>query len=114
MTDDSGTAAMNVSAKLLALRQACDRMGIKWHWKHKESSLEELIRRKAAPVSGLQAMGEAVDKVMTDVVDEVITTMEPEREKRHVPQDVLDALAYCDGYHRGNTKCIREYIEEIR
>ncbi len=106
--------AVNVPPRLLGLRQTCDSMNIKWHWKHKESSLEELIKRKAAPVSGLQAMGEAVDKVMTDVVEEVVTAAEPEREKREIPQDVLDALDYCNGYHRGNTKCIRAYIDEIR
>ncbi len=109
MTDDSGTAAMSVSAKLLALRQDCDRMDIKWHWRHKESTLEELIKEKK-PSLEIKATSDNF-VLHTTVTPEA---PESEREKRHVPQDVLDALAYCDGYHRGNTKCIRAYIEEIR
>jgi len=71
----------------------CDSMDIKWHWKHKESSLEKLINIEPEEVT------EAAP--------------EPEREQRSIPQDVLDALDYCNGYHRGNTKRIREYIESI-
>ena len=93
MTDDSGVAAMSVSARLLELRQTCDSMDIKWHWKHKESSLEKLINIEPAEVA------EAAP--------------EPEREQRSIPQDVLDALDYCGSYHRGNTARIREYIESI-
>jgi len=105
MTDDSGVAAMSVSARLLELRQTCDSMDIKWHWKHKESSLEKLINIESVEVA---------DQADPYSHADVAAFPERVREKREVPQDVLDALAYCDGYHRGNTKRIRAYIEELR
>ncbi len=104
MTDDSGVAAMSVSRKLLALRQTCDSMDIKWHWRNKESTLEKLINENVDPVF----TAHVIDHVK---VAEAVS--EPIREKRSIPQDVLDALDYCNGYHRGNTKRIREYIESI-
>ena len=101
--------AVKVSPRLLELRQACDRVDIKWHWRHKESTLEELIAKNVeftvpAPACQVDALPNT----------DVSTFPERVREKRHIPQDVLGALEYCDGYHRGNTKCIRAYIEEIR
>jgi hypothetical protein len=82
-------------------------MGIRWHHKHKVSSLEGLIKEKmdVAPAN------ENVENIVVKIVE---PASEPAREKREIPQDVLSALEYCDSYHRGNTKCIRAYIEEIR
>ena len=103
------TATASVSPRLLELRQTCDRVDIKWHWRHKESTLEELIAKNV--VFTVPAPADQVDPLSHS---DVATFPERVREKRHMPQDVKDALAYCDGYHRGNTKCIRAYIEEIR
>ena len=106
-TDDSGTAAMSVSEHLRNLRAMCDSMNIKWHWRHKESTLERMIEDKRG--------GTLVNVSAEEVTDAVIHAGEIATPvKREVPQDVLDALDYCNGYHRGNTKCIRAYIEEIR
>ncbi len=99
-TSDSGPSATVVSPKLLELRQTCDRMDIKWHWRHKESTLEGYI----AQFDEMKVTGPKITEAAP----------EPEREQRPIPQDVLDALAYCNGYHRGNTKRIRAYIDEIR
>ena len=108
-TDDSGPAAMSVSEKLAFLRSDCDRVGIKWHWRHKQSTLEGMIRDYVA------AMPDKTETVSANTPAGESNLMEiaPPAEKRHIPQDVLDALDYCNGYHRGNTKRIREYIESI-
>ncbi len=97
--------AVSVSPELFGLRQTCDSMNIKWHWKHKESSLETLIKEKTVPGT--------IENFAVDVIKPATEVAEPEREKRHIPQDVLSALEYCDGYHRGNTRRIREYIESL-
>ena len=99
-TDDSGPAAVSVSPSLLGLRQTCDRMDIKWHWRHKESTLEGMINDKEAKVEiiSIQASGPST---------------EHQQEQRSIPQDVLDALDYCNSYHRANTARIKEYIESI-
>jgi hypothetical protein len=83
-------------------------VNIKWHWRHKESTLEELIAKNVeftvpAPADQVDTLSDTDMAVFSERV----------REKRHIPQDVKDALEYCDGYHRGNTKRIRAYIEEI-
>ena len=99
-TDDSGPAAMVVTNRLAELRKTCDRMDIKWHWRHKESTLTDMVA---------QAI------VTAPIVHEAVESApELARERREIPQDVKEALDYCDGYHRGNTKRIRAYIEEIR
>ena len=105
-TDDSGPAATNVSKRLAALRRDCDLMNIKWHWRHKESTLEGMISEMAdvAPAERMTAT-----KVKSSIED----VTEALREQRSIPQDVLDALDYCGSYHRGNTARIREYIESI-
>ena len=115
MTDDSGVAAMSVSAKLLGLRQLCDDFGIKWHWRHKESTLEGMIKDKAPPVTANENETIVVDgMVMADTNTFINDGAQAVVVKRSIPQDVLDALDYCNGYHRGNTKRIRAYIDEIR
>ena len=109
-TDDSGPAATVISPKLLGLRQACDSMDIKWHWRHKESTLEGLLLEAGD--------AETVDAALmkqTKTIDQIDTSSHADvREKRSIPQDVLDALAYCNSYHRANTAIIKEYIERIR
>ena len=98
--------AVSVSPELLELRQACDSKDIKWHWRHKESTLEGLIKDCASVMPENTPFEEVAEAAIR--AGEMVTP-----EKRHIPQDVLSALEYCDGYHRGNTKCIRAYIEEI-
>ncbi len=105
--DDSGPAATSVSPRLLHLRQTCDSMDIKWHWKHKESSLEKLINDREAEEAPVERMTATKVKASIEDVTEAL------REKRSIPQDVLDALAYCNSYHRANTARIKEYIESI-
>ena len=139
MTDDSGPAAMSVSDHLAFLRSECSRMDIKWHPRHKESTLEGMIAKCAAMPNATRVSTESAftmeveDLVIKENVDPVFTAqvvkpisantpadesnlmeVAPPVEQRSIPQDVLDALDYCNGYHRGNTKCIRAYIDEIR
>ena len=99
---------VSIPERLGSLRRSCDNMGIKWHPRHKESTLEALVKEKT--VRGTVTFGTA----KTVVTEAAPVAPEPEREQRPIPQDVLDALDYCNGYHRGNTKCIRAYIDEIR
>ncbi len=109
--DDSGPAASSVSPRLLELRQMCDRMDIKWHWKHKESSLEKLIKENVDPVFTAQVVKPISANTPAD--ESNLMEVAPPVEQRSIPQDVLDALAYCNSYHRANTARIKEYIESI-
>ena len=96
-----------VVGSIVELRRTCDDMGIRWHHKHKVSSLEGLIKEKMAEAP---AEPNQVDPLCDS---DMSRFPERAREKRHIPQDVLSALEYCDGYHRGNTRRIREYIESL-
>ena len=105
--DDSGPAATSVSPRLLELRQTCDAMGIKWHWRNKKEKLEGYI-------ATCTAFAKEANQVNPLSDSDVVAFPERVREQRPIPQYVLDALDYCGSYHRGNTKLIREYIESIR
>ena len=113
-TDDSGPAATNVSPKLLGLRQLCDDFDIKWHWRHKESTLEGLIKDKQPPVTANETETIVVDGMACNDTNTFTNdSTQGVVAKREIPQDVLDALAYCNSYHRANTARIKEYIESI-
>ena len=113
--DDSGTAAVMVSPELKELRATCDRLDIKWHHRHKESTLRTRIN--GAVENELEPEDRNPDGNYTAPDPEAIKhPKKPKpkpRPKRFIPQDVEEALDYCGSYHRGNTRRIREFIESI-
>ena len=109
MTDDSGAAAVSVTQELQDLRHACDRLDIKWHWRHKATSLIRMIQDnedQAKPQN-------TVEVELIAVADNGAPDSTSIKPVRQIPHDVESALEYMMSYKRANAKLVRSFIESL-
>jgi len=103
--DDSGTAAVMVAPELKELRSTCDRLGIKWHHRNKEATLQERIDTETGEVP--------VASTVPDPPETKPKQARKPRQPRGIPQEISEALEYMNSYHRARARRVREYIESL-
>lgn len=106
--DDSGTAAMKISPELQNLRGTCDRMDIKWHWRHKASSLIKMIKEVERTANSRMTAEKTIALGSNGEPDS--TSLKPVTE---IPADVRAALDYMYAYKRANAKLVEAFIESL-
>ena len=115
--DDSGTAAVMVTPELKELRSTCDRLGIRWHHRNIETTLQARIN--GAIENELEPEDRNPDGNYTVPDPEAIKhPKKPKpkpkpRQPRGIPQDISEALEYMNSYHRARARRVREYIESL-
>ncbi len=124
MTDDSGAAAVSVTQELQDLRYACDRLDIKWDYRHKSKTLLRRIKQAEEEANPVVTLTEPTTSSATaNVAIESVSVMGKEghmveftnnsHRPREIPHDVEAALEYMMSYKRANAKLVRSFIESL-
>ncbi len=109
MTDDSRAADVSVTQELQDLRHTCDRLDIKWHWRHKATSLLKMIKEREEADNPVLAVVSDEGSTVTATVNSGTVAVRP----RTIPANVEGALEYMMSYKRANARLVRSFIESL-